>query len=216
MNEAKLHEFMGKFVTDMGGAFMMGMVLAGDELGLYRAMADHQPVTADALAARCGCHPRLVREWLNANAAAGYLESEDGTYRLPPEQAMALADENSPVFVAPGTNVVASCFLDFDKLLEAFRGHGGLPWGDHHHRMFHGVESSSVQDTGPISPRPGYPPWTAWWPSWRRAVRSPMSDAAMERPPSSWPRRILAPASSDSTSTRLPSRSRGCAPTRPR
>jgi SAM-dependent methyltransferase len=140
MDEAKLHEFMGKFVTDMGGAFMMGMVLVGDELGLYRAMADHQPVTADTLAARCGCHPRLVREWLNANAAAGYLESENGTYRLPPEQAMALANESSPVFVAPGTNVVASCFLDIDKLLEAFRGNGGLPWGEHHHRMFHGVE----------------------------------------------------------------------------
>jgi len=140
MNETKLHEFMGKFVTDMGGAFMMGMVLAGDELGLYRAMADHQPVGPDALAARCRCHPRLVRERLDANVAAGYLECENGGYRLPPEQAMALANEDSPVFVAPGTNVVASCFLDFDKLLAAFRGDGGLPWGEHHHRMFHGVE----------------------------------------------------------------------------
>ena len=158
MDDTKLHEFMGKFVTDMGGAFMMGMVLVGDELGLYRAMADHQPVTAEALAARCRCHPRLVREWLSANAAAGYLESEDGTYRLPPEQAMALANESSPVFVAPGTNVVASCFLDFDKLLEAFRGNGGLPWGEHHHRMFHGVEKFF---------RPGYRAHltTAWLPA---------------------------------------------------
>ena len=158
MDEAKLHEFMGKFVTDMGGAFMMGMVLVGDELGLYRAMADHQPVTADALAARCGCHPRLVREWLNANAAAGYVESTDSAYRLPPEQAMALANEQSPVFVAPGTNVVASCFLDFDKLLEAFRGDGGLPWSEHHHRMFHGTEKFF---------RPGYRAHltTAWLPA---------------------------------------------------
>jgi len=158
MDEAKLHEFMGKFVTDMGGAFMMGMVLVGDELGLYRAMADHQPVTADALAARCGCHPRLVREWLNANAAAGYVESTDNAYRLPPEQAMALANEQSPVFVAPGTNVVASCFLDLDKLLEAFRGDGGLPWSEHHHRMFHGTEKFF---------RPGYRAHltTAWLPA---------------------------------------------------
>lgn len=158
MNEAKLHEFMGKFVTDMGGAYMMGMVLVGDELGLYKAMADNQPVTADALAARCGCHARLVREWLDANAAAGYLEQANGGYRLPPEQAMALADEDSPVFVAPGTNVVGSCFTDIDKLLEAFRGDGGLPWGEHHHRMFHGVEKFF---------RPGYRAHltTSWLPA---------------------------------------------------
>jgi SAM-dependent methyltransferase len=140
MNEAKLHEFLGKVVNDMGGAYMMASVLIGDELGLYRAMGDNQPVTADALAARCGCNPRLVREWLNANAAAGYVEHADGSYRLPPEQAMALANEDSPVFIAPGQNVLASCFLDLDKVLAAFRGDGGLPWGQHHHRMFHGVE----------------------------------------------------------------------------
>jgi SAM-dependent methyltransferase len=140
MDETKLHEFMGKFVTDMGGAYMMGMVLVGDELGLYKAMADNQPVTADALAARCRCNARLVREWLNANAAAGYLEHSNDGYRLPAEQAMALANENSPVFVAPGTNVLASCFIDLEKVLRAFRGDGSFPWGEHHHRMFHGVE----------------------------------------------------------------------------
>ena len=158
MNEAKLHEFMGKFVTDMGGAYMMGMVLVGDELGLYKAMADNQPVTAGALAARCGCNARLVREWLDANAAAGYLEAVDGGYRLPPEQAMALANEDSPVFVAPGTNVVSSCFADIDKLLDAFRGDGGFPWGEHHHRMFHGVEKFF---------RPGYKAnlTTSWLPA---------------------------------------------------
>ena len=140
MNEAKLHEFLGKLVTDMGGAYMMGMVLIGDELGLYRAMADGQPVTAAAVAARCGCNARLVQEWLNANAAAGYVEHADGRYRLPAEQAMALANEDSPVYVAPGQNVLAACFLGLDRVLAAFRGDGGLPWGEHHHRMFHGVE----------------------------------------------------------------------------
>ena len=158
MNEARLHEFMGKFVTDMGGAFMMGMVMVGDELGLYKAMADHQPVTADALAGRCGCNARLVREWLDANAAAGYLEPADGGYRLPPEQAMALANEDSPVFVAAGTNVVGSCFTDIDKVLDAFRGDGGLPWSEHHHRMFHGTEKFF---------RPGYRAHltTSWLPA---------------------------------------------------
>jgi SAM-dependent methyltransferase len=140
MDEAKLHEFMGKIVTDMGGAWMMAMVLIGDELGLYKAMADNQPVGAEEVARRAGCNARLVREWLDANAAAGYLEAANGSYRLPPEQAMALANEDSPVFVAPGQSVVASCFLDLDKVMAAFRGNGAFPWSEHHHRMFHGVE----------------------------------------------------------------------------
>ena len=93
MNETKLHEFMGKVVTDMGGAWMMAMVLVGDELGLYKAMADNQFVTAEEVAKRSGCQPRLVREWLNANAAAGYVEAANGAFRLPVEQAMALANE---------------------------------------------------------------------------------------------------------------------------
>ena len=158
MNEAKLHEFMGKLVTDMGGAYMMGMVLIGDELGLYKAMADNQSVAPEELARRTGCNARLVREWLNANAAAGYLEAVNGAYRLPPEQAMALANENSPVFVAPGQNVLAACFMDLDKVLAAFRGNGALPWGDHHHRMFHGVEKFF---------RPGYQAnlTTVWLPA---------------------------------------------------
>ena len=158
MNEAKLNEFMGKVVTDMGGAWMMAMVLIGAELGLYKAMADGKPVSAEALATRCRCHPRLVREWLDANAASGYLEAVDGGYRLPPEQAMALANENSPVFVAPGQSVVASCFMDLDKILHAFRGDGAFPWGAHHHRMFSGVEQFF---------RPGYQAnlTTTWLPA---------------------------------------------------
>src|SRR4029077_16943031 len=117
MNEAKLHEFMGKVVTDMGGAWMMAMVLIGDELGLYKAMGDGKATTAETLAERCGCHPRLVRAGADANAASGYLEVAGGAYRLPPEQAMALANQDSPVFVAPGQSVVASCFMDLDKVL---------------------------------------------------------------------------------------------------
>ena len=158
MDETKLHEFLGKVVTDMGGAWMMAMVLIGDELGLYKAMADNQPVSADEVARRSSCHPRLVREWLDANAAAGYVEAANGAYRLPPEQAMALANEDSPVFVAPGQSVIAACFMDLDKLLAAFRGNGAFPWGEHHHRMFHGVEKFF---------RPGYQAHltTSWLPA---------------------------------------------------
>jgi SAM-dependent methyltransferase len=140
MNEAKLQEFMGKLVLDLGGAAMVANILIGEELGLYRALADGAPTTPEALAGRTGCHPRLLREWLSAQAAAGYIEHEAGSFRLPPEQAMALADEDSPVYVAGGATVLASLFLDKDKIVAAMRGDGALSWGDHHPCLFSGTE----------------------------------------------------------------------------
>ena len=86
MNEAKLHEFMGKLVVDMGGAAMMANVILGEELGLYRAMADGKPVTPEELAERTGCNARLVREWLSAQAASGYVEHEQGASACPPSR----------------------------------------------------------------------------------------------------------------------------------
>jgi len=140
MDEAKLHEFMGKLVTDMGGAAMIANVILGEELGLYRAMADSNPITPEALAAKTGCNRRLIREWLHAQAAAGYVEHMEGQFRLPPEQALALAVEDSPVYVAGGAVVLASLFLDKDKLITAMRSNGALAWGDHHPSMFGGTE----------------------------------------------------------------------------
>lgn len=95
MDEAKLHDFMGKLVSDMGAAATLANVILGDELGLYRALADSQAVTPEQLAEKTGCHPRLVREWLNAQAASGYMVHEKGHFVLPEEQAMALALEDS-------------------------------------------------------------------------------------------------------------------------
>jgi SAM-dependent methyltransferase len=140
MDEAKLHEFMGKLVTDMGGAALIANVILGEELGLYRAMADGVPITPEALATETGCNARLIREWLSAQAAAGYVEHSEGRFRLPPEQAMALAHEDSPVFVAGGAVVLASLYLDKDKMVAAMRGNGALPWGEHHPCMFGGTE----------------------------------------------------------------------------
>ncbi|SDH93133.1 class I SAM-dependent methyltransferase [Pseudomonas panipatensis] len=140
MDEAKLNDFMGRLVSDMGGAAMLANVILGDELGLYRAMADSQPLSPDTLAERTGCNPRLLREWLSAQAAAGYMEHNNGLFRLPEEQAMALADENSPVYVAGGAGVLASMYQDKDKLIAAMRGDGAVPWGDHHPCLFRGTE----------------------------------------------------------------------------
>ncbi|WP_166366381.1 class I SAM-dependent methyltransferase [Pseudomonas akapageensis] len=140
MDEAKLNDFMGKLVTDMGGAAMIANIILGEELGLYKAMADSQPVTPEALASKTGCNARLVREWLSAHAASGYMEHRDGEFRLPEEQAMALAIEDSPVYVAGGAVVVAALYHDKDKLVRAMRGDGALAWGDHHPCMFSGTE----------------------------------------------------------------------------
>jgi len=140
MNEAKLMEFMGKLVNDMGGAAMVASVIVGEELGLYRAMADGRPISAEELSEKTGCNARLIREWLSAQAASGYVELVDGRFRLPPEQALALAAEDSPVFVAGGAQVLATMFLDKDKVIAAMRGNGALAWGDHHPCMFSGTE----------------------------------------------------------------------------
>lgn len=140
MDEARLHDFMGKLVGDMGAAATLANVILGDELGLYRALADSQPTTPEALAAKTGCHPRLVREWLNAQAASGYMTHDKGLFVLPEGQAMALALEDSPAYMAGGAAVIAALFHDKDKLVAAMRGDGGLAWGDHHPCMFSGTE----------------------------------------------------------------------------
>jgi SAM-dependent methyltransferase len=140
VDEGKLMEFMGRLVTDLGGAAMTASIVLGDRLGLYKALADGRPATADELADRTGCNARLVREWLNAQVASGYLEHSDGGYRLPEEQALALAVEGSPVYVAGGASVLGVLFMDMDKQVDAMRGDGGLPWGEHHPSLFAGTE----------------------------------------------------------------------------
>ena len=140
MDEVKLQEFMGKLVGDMGGAAIMANVILGEELGLYRAMADGSLVTPEQLAERTKCNGRLVREWLSGQAASGYVEHDQGRFRLPEEQAMALAHEDSPVYVAGGAVVLASMYLDKDKLVTAMRGNGALSWADHHPCLFSGTE----------------------------------------------------------------------------
>ena len=100
VEQAKLQEFMGKIVNDLGATWSTVLVIIGDKLGLYKAMADSKPVTAAELASRTRTNERYIREWLANQAASGYIryDSNTGKYTLPPEQAMALANENSPVF----------------------------------------------------------------------------------------------------------------------
>jgi len=140
VDEAKLEAFMGQMIGHMtGGAVCFGVWL-GDELGLYRAMAGQGALRAGDVAERTGCNARLVREWLDGQAAAGLVVRDGDTYALPAEQAMALADDTSPVFVARGMNTFGSMFSDIEKIKDAFRGDGALAWGDHHSCLFSGTE----------------------------------------------------------------------------
>jgi SAM-dependent methyltransferase len=139
---AKLEAFMGQMIGYMtGGAMCYGMWL-GDELGLYRALTDRGATTADDLAGATGCHPRLVREWLDGQVAGGMIEWDAAadTYAITPEAAMALADEESPAFIARAMSVFGSLYIDMPKIAAAFRGDGGLSWGDHHPCLFSGTE----------------------------------------------------------------------------
>jgi 2-polyprenyl-3-methyl-5-hydroxy-6-metoxy-1,4-benzoquinol methylase len=141
IDEGKLNEFMGSFLGDMGGYVTVTMVCVGNELGLYDAMDGSGPMTADELAAATGCNGRLVQEWLDQQAAAHYVvyDTDRGTYELPAEHAMALAQRQSPVFVAGGSLAMASMMQDLDKVVDAFRGDGGLAWGDHSPSLFRGT-----------------------------------------------------------------------------
>jgi SAM-dependent methyltransferase len=142
IDEAKLEQFMGQAVTDMSAAMSAPLIVLGFKLGLYKAMAGAGPLTSAEVAERVSCDERHVREWLGNQVVGGYIhhDPEGDTYELPPEQAMALADETSPVYLAGAFDVMASVWADEEKLLEAFRTGRGLGWHEHDHRLFHGTE----------------------------------------------------------------------------
>ncbi|MDQ3835616.1 MAG: methyltransferase domain-containing protein [Thermoproteota archaeon] len=142
LDEKKLNEFIGKAVNEWGAAQGALLILVGDKLGLYKAMAGAGSLTPEELAKKTGTHPRMIREWLAAQAAGGFViyNPSDGTYTLPEEQAFALTDENSPAYIAGGYQIIAGLYRDEEKIIEAFRTGKGLGWGDHHHYLFEGTE----------------------------------------------------------------------------
>ncbi len=142
IDEGRLNEFMGKFVQDLGAALSVATVVIGDKLGLYKAMADSQPVSAAELAARTGTDERYVREWLSAQAAGGYVayDATSERFTLPPEQAMALAQDDSPAFIPGAFQLAASVIKDQPKIEAAFRSGDGVGWHQHDGDLFCGTE----------------------------------------------------------------------------
>ena len=142
MDQGKLDAFVGKFVGDMGAVFHAATVLIGDRLGLWKAMGDGRPVTAQELALRAGLDERYVGEWLAAQAASGYVEYDGETrmFRLPEEHAFALTNEENPLFAPGGFQVAASTIKDADAIVEAFKTGRGVGWHEHCHDLFAGTE----------------------------------------------------------------------------
>jgi 2-polyprenyl-3-methyl-5-hydroxy-6-metoxy-1,4-benzoquinol methylase len=142
IDETKLHDFMGKMLGEMGAAMNAALVLLGDELGLWKAMAGARPLTAEQLAEKTGTFPRYVREWLAAQAASGYVSYDPAaqTFTLPPEQALVFAQEDSPVFVAGAFESIRSVMLDEPKIRDAFKSGAGVGWHEHSPQLFRGTE----------------------------------------------------------------------------
>ncbi len=142
VNQARLEQFLGQAIGDIGAAMHAVLVLMGDKLGLYKAMAGAGALAPEELAAKTGTDARYVREWLNANAAAGYVRYDAAArkYELPAEQAFALAIEDSPVFLPGAFQVIASCYEDAPKITEAFRTGAGVGWHEHGRDLFAGTE----------------------------------------------------------------------------
>jgi SAM-dependent methyltransferase len=141
IDQAKLDALAGRAVADLSAGYGGLMISLGNKLGLYKAMAGAGPLSSREIARRADCAERYVREWLGSQVAGGYVDYHaiSDTYELTPEQAMVLANEDSPVFIPNAWNVPASMWADEDKAVEAFRTGKGIAWGDHDGRLFCGV-----------------------------------------------------------------------------
>jgi len=138
----KLEQFVFRAVDEVGATVNAALVVMGDKLGLYRALAGAGGLTPVELARRTETNERYVREWLNAQAAGGFVEydADRGTYTLPPEHAVALTDETSPAFLPGFFQIALGAVTDSPRIMEAARSGEGVGWHEHSHDVFHGCE----------------------------------------------------------------------------
>jgi len=142
LDEDKLNAFVFRAVEEVGATLNTALVVMGDRLGLYRAMAGAGPLSPAEIAARTDTTERYVREWLNAQAAGGYVEydPESGRYTLPPEQALALTAEDSPAYLPGIFQLALGSVHDAPRIEAAARAGAGVAWGDHVHDVHEGCE----------------------------------------------------------------------------
>jgi SAM-dependent methyltransferase len=137
----KLNAFIGQFVTDLGAAVHSGMVVIGEKLGLYKALAEG-PMDSAQLAAKTKTDERYLREWLASQAAGGYItyEEETGKFSLSAEQAFALATEDSPAYLPGAFELALGSLAAVPRIAESFRTSAGMGWHEHVDGVFHGCE----------------------------------------------------------------------------
>lgn len=141
IDNKKLEEFVMKSVGDMGSSLSALMILLGDRLGLYKALNEYGPLKSEELAQKTDTSERYIREWLASQAAADYISYDVASkkFTLSPENALVLAEENSPVFIMGAYQIIRSLFKSEDKFAEIFKTGKGLRWGEHHHDLFEGT-----------------------------------------------------------------------------
>jgi len=137
----KLNAFIGQFVTDLGAAVHTGMVVIGERLGLYKALAG-EPMTPAQLAARTKTDERYLREWLASQAAGGYVTYDDktGKFGLNEEQAFTLAKEDSPAYLPGAFELALGSLAAVPRIADSFRTGSGMGWHEHADGAFHGCE----------------------------------------------------------------------------
>ena len=142
IDEAKLNDFMGRFVNDLGAVMHAATIVVGDQLGLYKTLARAGPSSVDELAARTETDPRYLREWLSAQAASGYVTYDPASERfsMSEEQAFALAEEGSPAFVPGAFQVCVDQFKSIPRMTQALRTGLGVGWHEHDPALFNGTE----------------------------------------------------------------------------
>ncbi|MCI0599539.1 MAG: methyltransferase domain-containing protein [Beijerinckiaceae bacterium] len=142
LDMTKLEPLIGTMVNELGAAANAALVILGEKLGLYRALAAGGALTSSELAERTGTHERYVREWLSAQAASGFVtyDSRNEKFTLSPEQLAVLADEDSPVYMTGGFFSLVALFAGEPRLAQAFRTGEGIGWGEQCNCLFCGVE----------------------------------------------------------------------------
>jgi SAM-dependent methyltransferase len=141
VNMDKLNVFVGQFVGDLGAAVHAGMVVIGEKLGLYKALAEG-PLNSAELAARTNTDERYVREWLGSQAAGGYVTYNEKTrkFSLSEEQAFTLANEDSPAYIPGAFQLALGSLAAVPRITESFRSGAGMGWHEHDDAVFHGCE----------------------------------------------------------------------------
>jgi SAM-dependent methyltransferase len=141
IDTTKLNAFIGQFVADLGASAHAGMVVLGEKLGLYKALADG-PMTSEQLAAKTNTDERYLREWLSSQAAGGYVTYDERTnkFSLSAEQAFTLADEQSPAYLPGAFELALGSLAAVPRIAESFRTGAGMGWHEHDDRVFHGCE----------------------------------------------------------------------------